>query len=166
MTATPKRMQSMPRGVILATGGAGDRRHHQSGRGHRRDGLAAAVLRAGAQVADFGVLSVPPHRHGHRRTLPRVSEAVRGAESAIVLDEHGHRFMTDIDPKAELAPRDVVARANFRIARRRRAAGRSCSTKSPMAKESPGSGGIPTPPLPDHRRLQRSLGFDWSKSRS
>ncbi len=43
-----------------------------------------------------------------------VSEAVRG-EGAILLDEHGHRFMTDIDPKAELAPRDVVARANFRI---------------------------------------------------
>ena len=43
-----------------------------------------------------------------------VSEAVRG-EGAVLLDEHGHRYMKDIDPRAELAPRDVVARENFRV---------------------------------------------------
>jgi len=39
-----------------------------------------------------------------------VSEAVRGA-GAVLRDESGRRFMTDVHPDAELAPRDVVARA-------------------------------------------------------
>ena len=43
------------------------------------------------------------------RPMPLVSEAVRG-EGAILIDEAGERFMADT-PGAELAPRDVVARA-------------------------------------------------------
>ena len=39
-----------------------------------------------------------------------VSEAVRG-EGAVLRDEQGRRFMLDVHPDAELAPRDVVARA-------------------------------------------------------
>jgi L-aspartate oxidase len=42
-----------------------------------------------------------------------VSEAVRG-EGAYLRDVHGDRFMPAADPRAELAPRDVVARAIFR----------------------------------------------------
>ena len=39
-----------------------------------------------------------------------ISEAVRG-EGGHLLNEAGHRFMPDLDARAELAPRDVVARA-------------------------------------------------------
>ncbi|MFX7025295.1 FAD-binding protein, partial [Acinetobacter baumannii] len=44
--------------------------------------------------------------------LKLVSEAVRG-EGAILLDENGDRFMAN-EPGAELAPRDIVARAVWR----------------------------------------------------
>jgi L-aspartate oxidase len=38
------------------------------------------------------------------------TEALRG-EGAILVDADGHRFMPELDPRAELAPRDIVARA-------------------------------------------------------
>jgi L-aspartate oxidase len=44
--------------------------------------------------------------------MPLVSEAVRG-EGAVLVDERGRRFLADT-PGAELAPRDVVARAVWR----------------------------------------------------
>lgn len=46
--------------------------------------------------------------------MPLVSEAVRG-EGAILVTASGRRFMTDIHPWAELAPRNVVARAIFDV---------------------------------------------------
>ena len=50
---------------------------------------------------------------GVRGQLTLVSEAVRG-EGALLLDTDGVRFMTDVHPMAELAPRDVVAHAMVR----------------------------------------------------
>ena len=47
---------------------------------------------------------------GVKRQLPLISEAVRG-EGAWLVDTEGLRFMVDVHPLAELAPRDVVAHA-------------------------------------------------------
>ena len=103
--------------VILATGGFGQvfgqttNPYVSTG-----DGVALA-LRAGARVADLEfvqfhptVMWLGPFAQGQQ---PLVSEAVRG-EGAVLLDAAGTRFMTDIHPLADLAPRDVVAKAIMR----------------------------------------------------
>ena len=90
-----------------------------------------------------------------------VSEAVRG-EGAVLLDEHGRRFMADIDPKAELAPRDVVARANFRTMQAQ--GGKPIMLDvSPMGKENPDLAEFLRHRFPTIDAYTRSLGFDWSK---
>ena len=90
-----------------------------------------------------------------------VSEAVRG-EGAVLLDEHGHRYMKDIDPRAELAPRDVVARENFRVMQAQ--GGKPVMLDvSPMARENPDLASFLAHRFPTIDAYTRSLGFDWSK---
>ncbi len=77
------------------------------------DGMAAAY-RAGAELRDMEFMQFHPtvlYVAGSARYL--ISEAVRG-EGAYLRDVHGVRFMPQQDPRAELAPRDVVSRAIFR----------------------------------------------------
>ncbi|MDA2986751.1 MAG: L-aspartate oxidase, partial [Actinomycetota bacterium] len=111
--------------VVLATGGFGQvfgqttNPYVSTG-----DGVALA-LRAGADIADIEfvqfhptVMWLGPLAQGQQ---PLVSEAVRG-EGAVLLDASGTRFMVDDHPLADLAPRDVVAKA---IMRRMRSEGTS-----------------------------------------
>lgn len=97
--------------TILATGGAGMvYRETTNPRSATADGLAMAY-RAGAMVQDLAFVQFHPttlYLAGRPRSL--ITEAVRG-EGAHLLDQSGHRFMTDVHPMAELAPRDVVSRA-------------------------------------------------------
>ncbi|WP_432561202.1 L-aspartate oxidase [Kineococcus sp. SYSU DK003] len=99
--------------VVLATGGAGQLFSRTTNPGvATADGLAAA-FRAGALVADLEFFQFHPtvHQPADPTANPfLVSEAVRG-EGAVLLDAAGNRFMPHVDPRAELAPRDVVARA-------------------------------------------------------
>ena len=75
-------------------------------------GLAIAA-HAGAELSDLEFVQFHPTAFdGPARPMPLVSEAVRG-EGAILVDEKGRRFLAD-EPGAELAPRDVVARAIWR----------------------------------------------------
>src|SRR5262249_43525057 len=74
----------------------------------------AAAYRAGAELRDMEFMQFHPtvlYVAGSSRYL--ISEAVRG-EGAYLRDADGVRFMPEEDPRAELAPRDVVARAIVR----------------------------------------------------
>ncbi|EFQ83066.1 L-aspartate oxidase [Aeromicrobium marinum DSM 15272] len=94
--------------VVLATGGAGQLFPHTTNpEVATADGIAMA-LRAGAAVADLEFYQFHPTALVATDSF-LVSEAVRG-EGAVLLDAAGRRFMTDVHPDAELAPRDVVAR--------------------------------------------------------
>ena len=94
--------------VVLASGGAGQLyRHTTNPLVTTGDGVAAA-WRAGAVLADVEFHQFHPTALAVSGN-PLVSEAVRG-DGAVLLDEHGRRFMFDIHPDGELAPRDIVAR--------------------------------------------------------
>ena len=112
--------------VVLATGGVGGAFLYTTNPpGVRGDGLALA-LRAGARLMDPELIQfhptalevsrlgagnpadAAPRPTGAR--LPLLTEALRG-EGAVLVDETGERFLTAVHPEAELAPRDVVARA-------------------------------------------------------
>jgi L-aspartate oxidase len=105
--------------VVLATGGIGSLWRETTNPAEATgDGLALAA-RSGARLADlefvqFHPTALVPRRRGDGSRLALLTEALRGA-GAVLLDRDGRRFMADEHPLAELAPRDVVARA---IARR------------------------------------------------
>lgn len=100
--------------VILATGGIGQvYRYTTNPKEVTGDGLAMAA-RAGAQLADLEMVQFHPTALAATvDPLPLLTEALRG-EGAILVDDGGVRFMLDEDPLAELAPRDIVARAIWR----------------------------------------------------
>lgn len=104
--------------VILAAGGCGMvYRETTNPPVATGDGMAAA-WRAGAQLRDMEFMQFHPtvlYVAGSARFL--ITEAVRG-EGAYLRDVHGERFMPAEDPRAELAPRDVVSRAIFRTMER------------------------------------------------
>jgi L-aspartate oxidase len=100
--------------TVIASGGAGMvYRETTNPRVATADGVAMAY-RAGAPVADMAFVQFHPttlYLAGAPRSL--ITEAIRGAGGRL-LDQSGHRFMADVHPLAELAPRDVVSRAIIR----------------------------------------------------
>ena len=95
--------------VILATGGAGQvYRYTTNPAVATGDGLAAAI-RAGAQLADLEFVQFHPTALAATE-VALISEAVRG-DGAVLRNAAGERFMLTVHADAELAPRDVVARA-------------------------------------------------------
>ncbi len=113
--------------MILATGGIGRLfRSTTNPVEATGDGVAMAA-RAGATLADMEFVQFHPTALAiGADPMPLVTEAIRG-EGATLLNDLGERFMLAIAPDAELAPRDVVARAIFEQLQRGRVVGLDAS---------------------------------------
>jgi len=100
------------RATVMASGGAGRvYRFSTAPSGATGDGIAMA-WRAGCRVSNMEMMQFHPtclYNLEVKNFL--ITEAVRGEGGQLKHPETGHRFMPDYDPRAELAPRDVVARA-------------------------------------------------------
>lgn len=103
--------------VVLATGGVGRLYANTTNPPPvTGDGLAMAA-RAGARLRDLEFVQFHPTALATGRDpMSLLTEALRG-EGAVLVDQRGRRFMREVHPDAELAPRDVVARAIWRIRR-------------------------------------------------
>ncbi|WP_135853132.1 L-aspartate oxidase [Halorussus salinus] len=151
--------------TLLATGGIGacyrDSTNPETATG---DGIAMAAL-AGADVEDMAYVQFHPTAYagGEARSASKrsgetaereepflVSEAVRGA-GALLRNGDGERFMPDYHDDAELAPRDVVARA---VADEREETGEVLLDVSPLDFESE---------FPDLAAKCDERGVDWTE---
>ncbi len=105
------------RAVVIATGGVGQIYASTTNPNVSTGDGVAAALRAGAVVRDLEFVQFHPTvawlGPRSRGQQPLVSEAVRG-EGAFLVDNDGVRFMQGQHELADLAPRDVVAKAILR----------------------------------------------------
>jgi len=99
--------------LVLATGGVG---HLYRVTTNPVDACGAGVAmaaQAGALISDAEFVQFHPTAMDIGvDPAPLATESLRG-EGALIVDRNGHRFLADLHPAAELAPRDIVARGVF-----------------------------------------------------
>lgn len=99
--------------TILATGGVGGLYAVTTNPPQARGAGFAMAAEIGATIADAEFVQFHPTAIDiGRDPAPLATEALRG-EGCTLINRAGERFMLKIDPGAELAPRDVVARGVF-----------------------------------------------------
>ena len=108
-----KRVEALTaRATVLATGGAGRTYLFSTApRGATGDGIAMA-WRAGCRISNMEFMQFHPtclYNLQVKNFL--ITEAVRGEGGQLKIPGSGERFMPRFDERAELAPRDIVARA-------------------------------------------------------
>lgn len=97
--------------TVLASGGVGRVYLHTTNPPTATGDSVGLAWRAGAELADMEFMQFHPTALSHPGMPTHlISEAVRG-EGAILRNAKGEAFMERYDPRKELAPRDVVARA-------------------------------------------------------
>ena len=99
--------------VVLATGGVGGLFSITTNPAYARGESIAMAARFGAVIGDAEFVQFHPTAIDvGADPAPLAAEALRG-EGATLINGQGERFMPRIDPRAELSPRDVVARGVF-----------------------------------------------------
>jgi L-aspartate oxidase len=99
--------------LVLATGGVGHLYRVTTNPIEARGVGLAIAARAGALISDAEFVQFHPTAIDiGADPAPLATESLRG-EGATIVDREGRRFMAAIDPAAELAPRDIVARGVF-----------------------------------------------------
>ena len=97
--------------LILATGGAGQLYKYNTNPDITTGDGVALAFNAGAEIMDMEFFQFHPTALRMPGVQPfLISEAVRG-EGGVLRNADGYRFMPEYHEKAELAPRDVVARS-------------------------------------------------------
>ncbi len=101
--------------VVMATGGIGQLFLNTTNPPECDGSGLALAHRASAELNDleyiqFHPTALAPQQPGQGEQLPLITEALRGAGARLV-NEQGQRFMLSLHEAAELAPRDILARA-------------------------------------------------------
>jgi L-aspartate oxidase len=108
--------RALARAVVIATGGLGQVYSQTTNPSVSTGDGVALALRAGAAVADVEFIQFHPtvlwRDTSSAGQQPLISEAVRG-EGAVLINHKGERFMSNVHPLADLAPRDIVAKEIF-----------------------------------------------------
>lgn len=101
----------LARFTVLATGGIGQLYLHTSNSSSAIGSGIAMATRAGVKIKDAEYVQFHPTTF-YSPNAPRflITESMRG-EGAKLINSQGEAFMVNYDPKADLAPRDIVSRA-------------------------------------------------------